>query len=99
MELNTKDTGISTDIIPHDVHTDATGITTDVTQQDVHSSLHFHTDFESQMQDKIKNITDHIEHLMQSLRELQARLDTIQDSTKNKSPGCGFSCSNNSFAL
>ena len=38
-----------------------------------------------------------IVHLTQALRELQEKMDIIQES-RNKS-GCGFSCSNNSFTL
>ena len=78
---------------------DIEGFTTISTQESEHSTLHFHTELQGKMQDEIKNITHHIETITQSLRELQSRLDDIQQCTKNKSPGCGFSCSNNSFAL
>lgn len=39
-----------------------------------------------------------IDDLMVALRDLQDRLDKIQES-KSKPTGCGFSCSNNSFTL
>ena len=56
------------------------------------------SDFEIQTQEDMQIMANRIDELMTSLRELQASLVILQEA-RDKPTGCGFSCSNNSFAL
>ena len=61
-------------------------------------STSFQSDFEIRTQEDMQIMANRIDELMTALRDLQARLDILQE-TRDKPTGCGFSCSNNSFAL
>ena len=56
------------------------------------------SDFEIQTQEDMQIMANRIDELMTALRELQASLVILQEA-RDKPTGCGFSCSNNSFAL
>ena len=96
MDINAINSDLSN---PTDHHPEIQALDVNISHLPEASTFHNITEFESKMWDEIKNMNLHIETVTQSLRELQARLDNIQQCAKNKSPGCGFSCSNNSFAL
>ena len=55
--------------------------------------------FKMEMSENMQIMAERIDDLMLALRELQDRLDKIQEINKSKPSGCGFSCSNNSFTL
>ena len=56
------------------------------------------SDFEIQTQEDLQIMANRIDGLMTVLRELQASIVILQEA-RDKPTGCGFSCSNNSFAL
>ena len=87
--LNTiihQDVDLSTEVVDGEDSDKTEEIKAPTTIHDVHSSENWDT------------VVYRLDQLTHALREIQEKVEMIQES-RTKSSGCGFSCSNNSFAL
>ena len=78
-------------------HTSPSALTSQFDEKDQSNEVH-QSDFELQTIQEMHQMTGRIDDLMLALKDLQSKLDHLQEN-KTKPTGCGFSCSNNSFTL
>ena len=78
-------------------YNDSTETISERLKPDLESSI-IQCNVENSTQKKMERLVECVDIMMQTLRELEVRLDKLQEETE-KPTGCGFSCSNNSFAL